>query len=244
MCNRFNITGTHNDVAEFYDATLRPFEMTHGDIFPGGIAPALLLDEEGKRFIEPMQFGLAKPKSDKPFDRRYPNNNARVEKCDKWPWSDAFKKRRCIVPLPAMHESCWWGNTAGHKVYFRPTESDYLGVASIFYVWKNPANDERLFTMSFLMRPACQYIMDHGHHRQPFFLREDGIDEWMQPGDRSIDASRRILRTYAAEPNLAFEVESELKSFAKNAKAREQKREQKREEQLEAIADSGLPLGI
>ena len=240
MCNRFNIKGSHNDVAEFYAATLRPFDMKQGDIFPGGIAPGLLLDEDRKRIIEPMQFGLAKPKSNTPFDRRYPNNNARVEKCDKWPWADAFKKRRCIVPLSAMHESCWWGETAGTKVYFRPTETDYLAVASIYSIWKNPENGEQLSTMSFLMRPASQFIMDHGHHRQPFFLQEAGIDEWMRPGEHSLDSLKTTLRTHAIDPQFNIEIESELKSFAKNAKSREKKRE----EQQAAIADTGMPLGI
>lgn len=239
MCNRYNVKGQPSDVAEFFDATLRPFDFKQGDIFPGGLAPGVLLDDDGQRFIEPMQFGLAKPKSGTSFDRRYPNNNARVEKCDKWPWSDSFKARRCVVPLTAMHESCWWGKAAGKKVYFRPTDVKYLGVAGIYRIWRSPEG-EPLYTMSFLMRPAGEFIMEHGHHRQPFFIDGKGFDDWMKPGDRSPDESKQILREVALEPNWTFEVESELKSYAKNAKAREAKRE----EQLDAIAASGMPLGI
>ena len=240
MCNRYNIKGQPADVAEFFHATLRPFDFKQGDVFPGGLAPGILLDEDGQRFIEPMQFGLAKPKAKTPFDRRYPNNNARVEKCDKWPWADSFKKRRCIVPLSAMHESCWWGKAAGQKVYFRATDVEYLGVASIFSIWRNAKSNEQLFTMTFLMRPASEFIMEHGHHRQPFFLDEEGFNDWMHPGERSPDELKRVLRNFAAQPDWAVEIESELKSFAKNSKARSAKRD----EQLEAIAESGLPLGI
>jgi hypothetical protein len=51
--------------------------------------------------------------------------------------------------------------------------------------------------MTFLMRPACKYVMDHGHHRQPFFIEEAGLDAWMEPGKRDPKEFLAILRQFA-----------------------------------------------
>lgn len=238
MCNRYNIRGNAHQVAEHFGADLVDGFTWKGDIFPYGTSPALILNDEGHRELVPMQFGLTPPwsKTQRP---KFSTMNARIEEIsEKKTYARPFKKYRCIVPMSAMHESCWWGETEGQKVYFKPTDTSYLAVASIYSAWRSKETGT-LLTMSLIMRPAGNYIMDHGHHRQPFFIHEDGFDQWMQPGERAPEESKQILARHAIEPNLSIEVESELKSLSKNVKSRLKKRE----EQLDAIAAVG-PLGF
>ena len=85
MCNRYTIEGSASDVAKAMQATL-PLEFSWGDdIVPRSIAPGIML-ADGQRELVPMQFALAKPGAAEPSDPKWPNNNARVEKYDKWPW--------------------------------------------------------------------------------------------------------------------------------------------------------------
>jgi putative SOS response-associated peptidase YedK len=100
-----------------------------------------------------MQFGLAKIGAENPFDRKWPNNNARIEKYDSWPWKLPFKEHRCILPLSEFREPCYWGDTAGTEVYFKPTDGEYLGVAGLYNVWKC-TGAEKFYSMTFLMRPV------------------------------------------------------------------------------------------
>jgi putative SOS response-associated peptidase YedK len=76
-------------------------------------------------------------------------------------------------------------------------------VASLYSVWTS-SDGEDLVTMSFLLRPASEYVMEHGHHRQPFFIEEAGFDAWMEPGKREAKDSLAILRECAREPPLEY----------------------------------------
>jgi putative SOS response-associated peptidase YedK len=175
MCNRYNIKGTTTEFVEYFRATMPMlFDMPTDDVLPGHIAPGLLLNGDGERELVPMQFGLAKIGAEEPFDRKWPNNNARIEKYNSWPWKLPFQEHRCVLPLSEFREPCYWGETAGTEVYFKPVDGEYLGVAGLYNVWKSQG-EQRFYSMTFLMRPACKYVMDHGHHRQPFFIAEDGI---------------------------------------------------------------------
>ena len=186
-----------------------------------------------------MQFGLAKAGAKEPFDRKWPNNNARIEKFDQWPWKVPFRQSRCIVPLSEFREPCYWGETAGSEVYFKAVDLDYLGVASLYNVWKGTGGQE-LLTMTLLLRPASEYVMEHGHHRQPFFIQEEGFDAWMERGERDANDSLAVLREYAFEGPFEYRVERQM---AASWKSRQKARLAERDKQQAAIEETG-PLGF
>jgi hypothetical protein len=113
ICNRYTIRGTAAKLIEHFDATLPlQFDLHAEDVVPGHLVAGLLLNQDVERELVPMQFGLAKPVAPEPFDRKWPNNIARIEKFDKWPWKVPFQQHRCIVPLLEFREPCHWGETA------------------------------------------------------------------------------------------------------------------------------------
>lgn len=222
MCNRFTIRGNASDVAAAMRASLSHEFLWNEEVLPRSVSPSLMLGD-GRELV-PMQFGSDDPK--------WPNNNARVEKLDKWPWKDMVT-RRCIVPLSKFREPCYWGEPAGKEVHFYSPSDEYLYVASIY----SKLPHEPGHWMSFIMRPASNYVMEHGHHRQPFFLHPDGCDEWLSQNN----APAKVLRQHFYEPELAFEV---VREMAASWTTRRKAREKDRDEQLAAIEETGLPLGI
>jgi hypothetical protein len=90
--------------------------------------------------------------------------------------------------------------------------------------------------MTFLMRPACKYVMDRGHHRQPFSIAEDGFDKWMKPGKRDVEESLAILREFADERPLEYRTERQM---AASWKSRQKVRLADRDQQLTAIGEAG-----
>jgi putative SOS response-associated peptidase YedK len=240
MCNRYIIKGTTKEISEHFQATLPAlFDVPTDDILPGHIAPGLILNRDGDRELVPMQFGLAKLGAYEPFDRKWPNNNARIEKHDAWPWKIPFKEHRCILPLSLFREPCYWGETAGSEVYFKAQGGDYLGVAGLFNIWK-AQGAEKFYSMTFLMRSASKYVMDRGHHRQPFFIEERSYDSWMKPGERDPKESLAILREFAYERPFEYHV---ARQMAASWKSRQKGRLADRDEQLAAIEETGR-LGI
>ena len=239
MCNRYNIKGTAKDIAAYFRATMPTvFDAASDDILPGYLAPGLILNHDGERELVPMQFGLAKIGASEPFDRKWPNNNARIEKYDSWPWKLPFKEHRCVLPLSEFREPCYWGDTAGTEVYFTPEDGKYLGVAGLYNVWKSQGA-EKFYSMTFLMRPASKYVMDHGHHRQPFFIEERGFDSWMEPRVRDVKESLAVLHEFAYERPIRHQL---ARQMAASWKSRQKARLEDRDEQLAAIEETG-PLG-
>lgn len=240
MCNRYNIRGSNKELVEFFQATMPiDFAFPADDILPGYIAPGVLRNLDGERELVPMQFGLAKMGASEPFDRKWPNNNARIEKIDGWPWKIPIKAHRCILPVSEFREPCYWGTPAGTEVYFKPIDGQYLGVAGIYNIWKTQGA-ENFYSMAFLMRPASEYVMENGHQRQPFFIEESGYDAWMEPGERDAKDSLAILRDHVYERPFTYELAREM---ATSWKSRQKARIADRDQQLEDIGETG-PLGF
>ena len=234
MCNMYTIDVNHHEIADWSDAAIQlGFTWHSGSVFPRSTGPGILLNEDLQRELVPMRFGLT-PVGSKSLDHHKPiYNNARVESLDKWPWK-LSANRRCIVPLTRFKEPCYWGPMAGHQIDFYSPETPILGVACLYHRFEDDV------TMTFLMRPASPFVMDHGHQRQPFFVHPDGFSDWLGGGKRDINDSKKVLARYAFEPELTFEDLGEMKS---GWKSRVPAAVKKRDAELKAIEESG-PFGF
>ncbi|PHQ31564.1 SOS response-associated peptidase [Rhodopirellula bahusiensis] len=245
MCNRFNLKTDLAQLARSLDA-VPPKQMEFSDdIFPGKPAPAVAVNRSGGKEILPMAFGLV-PFGKTPESQRRPLTNARVENLEKWPWKSAVKSHRCVVPMTGFREPCYWGETAGTEVDFAAVQDSPMFAAAIFTWYRPETSDESQddspanFTMSLIMRPALPTVMKHGHHRSPFFLSTDGIDDWITRDSRPLEESLVVLKQLAFEPDLSVTV---ARQMAPAWTKRQSSNVAKRDEQLAAIEESG-PLGI
>lgn len=238
MCNRYTIKTNLSSIASELDAKLAfDFEIA-GEVFPLTMAPTLVINRDGQRELRPMTFGLTP--GGKIRDKKMPPfNNARIESRDKWPWKTPFEKYRCIVPMDSFREPCYWGESAGKEVNFRCADGTLLLAAAIFSVTKSD-NDESELSMSLIMRPALPTVMEHGHHRSPFFLSLDGVDAWMARSPRPSKQSLDVLKQFAHDPLLESSVSREMVASWTKRKAANVK---KRDEQLADIEASG-PYGF
>jgi putative SOS response-associated peptidase YedK len=236
MCNRFEVDTDRAALALTLEAQLPLLFDWEPAIYPRQTAPGLMLNADEKRDLVPMQFGLAPPGSKTRSDPKRTLNNTRIESFDKWPWKTSFRRYRCIVPLTSFREPCYWGETAGTEVDFTPVKEPVLGAAAVYNVWQSADKSEEVVTMSLLMRPASPYIMEHGHHRMPFFLEKEGYDPWMQVGEREPNDSKSILREYSVEPQLQYSI---ARHMADSWTKRRSAKLKQRDEQLAEIEKAG-----
>lgn len=238
MCNRFHVRTNLHDICSHLDAQAKfDFDVPE-EVFPLAKAPVLAINRDGMREVRPMTFGMG-GESGKGGGAKYMLNNTRIESRTKWPWKTPFEKYRCVVPMTSFREPCYWGETAGTESSFLPTDDKLLLAAAIFS-FKQAENEEPELSMSLIMRPALPYVMEHGHHRSPFFLHRDGLDEWMDRKPRPAEQSLAVLREFAYEPSLTHQVDREMAASwvkRKNANLK------KRDEQLADIEKTG-PLGF
>lgn len=238
MCNRYCLEGTFYDIAGNYKATFIGDVDIKGDIFPRSLAPGLLCNLDGERELHAMQFGFGNPNKKGP-----PFNNTRIETAHEVKlWKAAFRDRRCVLPLSRFYEYGYWGEeTAGKQVCFKHKDNELLHVAGIYRTWKYRDGQPPLHAMSFLMAPGSEFILNHGHHRMPLFINEDGIDDWIDPEPREPDELKDRLRQHRLCPDLTFEIVGSMKPAWKDRQAQHLK---KRDEQIAAIEACGSGAGF
>lgn len=244
MCNRYTLEQSFFDIAGNYHAIHIGDCEIKGDIFPRALAPGLLCNADGERELHAMQFSFAPPRSETPSHPKFICNNTRVEEVSnpkKWPWFDSIETSRCVVPMNAFREACYWGDPEGTEVYFHRPDNALLHAAGIYRIWKSPSDNTQLHTMSLLMKPAGDYVMDHGHHRQPILIEASGISEWINPRRIERDAAVEILRRNLADHELTHR---HARDMSEGWKKRKSGNVRKRGQQLQAIEECTHPCGF
>ena len=148
----------------------------------------------GERTLDRLRWGLipywcaAKPKP-API-------NAKAETVAKVPmFRDAYRKRRCILPIDAFFE---WKAVLGTKVKqpyaIAMKDRSPFGLAGLWENWKDPATGEWVRTFAVLTTPANDLVRDI-HDRMPVILRPEDYERWLGPDPDPND----LLRPFPAE---------------------------------------------
>ncbi len=179
MCGRFTQERPTSDLAEIFAAE----DLADA---PGGrfnVAPtdeaAVVVQRDERRAIKAYRWGLIPHWADsaKIGNRMF---NARAETLTTSPaFRDAFRRRRCLVPVDSFFE---WRREGTVRQPFRIVRTDArpLALAGLWSGWRDPETDEvrRTFTIvtttpNDLMRPI--------HNRMPVVLAEEAWDRWLDP---------------------------------------------------------------
>ena len=180
MCGRFTQERPTFDLADIFEAE----DLTDA---PGGrfnVAPTdeavVVVQRDERRAIKAYRWGLIPHWADsaKIGNRMF---NARAETLTTSPaFRDAFRRRRCLVPVDSFFE---WRREGTVRQPFRIVRTDMrpLALAGLWSGWRDPETDEvrRTFTIvtttpNDLMRPI--------HNRMPVVLTEDAWDRWLDTG--------------------------------------------------------------
>ena len=180
MCGRFTQERPTSDLAEIFAAEdLADAPGARFNVAPTDEA-AVVVEREERRAIKVYRWGLIPHWADSPKigNRMF---NARAETLTTSPaFRDAFRRRRCLVPVDSFFE---WRREGTVRQPFRivRTDSRPLALAGLWSGWRDPETDEvrRTFTIitttpNDLMRPI--------HNRMPVVLAEEAWDLWLDTG--------------------------------------------------------------
>lgn len=131
-----------------------------------------------------MRWGLIPAWSKTMPDR--PLTNARSESVDELKsFSDAFRKRRCIMPGDEFFE---WVKGTKQRVTFRPKDDEFL-FAGMWDCW---SDGERTIDSCVMLTTAANDVMAPVNDRMPVVLRpEDGV-KWLNL-DTPIEELKKLL---------------------------------------------------
>lgn len=176
MCGRgvFNNTDKRLLQKQFHvkktDITLNSFSIT-----PQQSIPVIRQNESGERTIDLYQFGLL-PSWAKDPKMAHKLINARSETVMEKPaFREAFRKRRCIIPLSGFYE---WHTKTRTPYYFTDTPHDrLLALAGIWEHWQS----DKIIHSCAILTTTPNAVMKPIHHRMPVLLSDETVQAWLDP---------------------------------------------------------------
>lgn len=195
MCGRYSLFAPPDEIEERFDATFDfAFEPRY-NAAPSQELPVVTGDEP--ETIQRMEWGLVPSWAD---DRsEYEFINARAETIrQKSSFSDAYERRRCLVPADGFYE---WAETSGGKEPYRITLADesVFGMAGLWERWEPPqrqtglgefgggavdGDPEPVETFTIVTTEPNDFFADY-HDRMAVVLDREAGERWLSAEDPS-----------------------------------------------------------
>jgi len=179
MCGRFTQERATSELAEIFGAE----DLVDA---PGGrfnVAPtdeaAVIVQRDNRRAVAAYRWGLIPHWAEDPKigNRLF---NARAETIATSPaFREAFRRRRCLVPVDSFYE---WRREGKVRRPFRVTRGDAapLALAGLWSGWREPETGEirRTFT---ILTSAANDLMRPIHDRMPVIVPASAWSRWLDP---------------------------------------------------------------
>jgi len=220
MCGRVDIHDLRpvkEDMKKYYDWNVEDYIVydTLGYNIPPSTDLPVWYERDRHGILQPMRWGLI-PHWAKEMKTGYSMINARSEEIEKKPaYRDAFRHRRCLIPVNGFYE---WKKIPGSKQkepwYFTARDKPYLLLAGVWDEWKG--EDQSIRSCSILTTQANE-LMKPIHDRMPVILRnEDDIALWLDSQVQEKEALAPIMQPIESDYLQDWRVTSKCNSPAYN----------------------------
>jgi len=208
MCGRFTQHYTWAEVHAFLSVFGPPRNLQpHYNIAPTRTIDVIRLNQDGKRELVPMRWGLI-PGWIKEASPRVKPINATAERVATAPmFRRAYAKRRCILPIDNFFE---WKAIKGAKAkqpYAIGMKSgEPFALAAIWEGWRHPESGELARTFCVVTTDANELVADI-HNRMPVILPPQAYDRWLSTIEPD---PRDLLVPFPAEPMMMWPISTQV----------------------------------
>lgn len=181
-CGRYTLHAKLKDLLERYGLDEAPIDeiQPNYNVAPGQTMPVVTENENGKRNLELMRWGLI-PVWAKDISVGYKLINARDDTIFEKPmWRGVILKKRCLVPADGFYE--WKKPPTGERAskqpfYIHPKQMDIFSFAGVWSSWHDAENQE-IRTYSIITTEPNQE-MRQVHNRMPMILYPEEELDWL-----------------------------------------------------------------
>lgn len=200
MCNRIRSIQNADKVAERYKIPFRINFEPNPNVAPTDNAPIIRTSSSEGRKAQLARFGMI-PSWAKDKKTGVKFTNARYETVKTTPaYREAFKKRRCIIPVEGYYE---WREEDGKKqpYLFTRQDNDVMSLAGLWdYV---ELDNERIYSFT-IITGEPNTLSSPVHDRMPCIVDNDNIDAWLDLSANGLDElivfPSSLMKVHAVNP--------------------------------------------
>lgn len=208
MCGRFALYGPLRDIYERYiiDAFQMDFQERY-NIAPSQQVLAVVSNGEQNR-IGYLKWGLVPGWAKDPAVGNKMINARAETLAEKPSFREAYKKRRCIIPVSGFYE---WQKHANGKtpMYIHLPKQKIFSVAGLWERWTSP--DGQTITTCTIVTTEPNELMEPIHNRMPVILDQSAEKVWLDR-DADVQDLQSLLVPYPADLMQAYAVSSQVNS--------------------------------
>ena len=203
MCGRFTQQRPTSEIAAIFEAEdLASDEGGHFNVAPTDEA-AVVVQREDRRAVVRYRWGLV-PSWAKDVRSGSRAFNARAETLSTSPlFRDAFRKRRCLVPVDGFYEWLREGSTKRPMRIFDPSDGP-LALAGLWSGRKNEETGEWLRTFT-IVTSRPNGFMASIHDRMPVVVTPDAWAVWLDPSPRDPAAMGELAALLEPRDDLSLD---------------------------------------
>jgi len=202
MCGRFSLSKP-SSISSFFTGLTLPEELrARYNIAPS--SQVLIVLNDGQIRFDLARWGLIPSWASDP---QIGNSliNARAETLAEKPsFRQAFKKRRCLIPVDGFFE---WTKGPGSKtrtpIHIRMKTGEPFAFAGLWEQWRSP--DGESIRSCTIVTTTPNDLLSAFHHRMPVIVSPENYERWLDP---RLDSSevQDILVPYPPERMAAYKV--------------------------------------
>jgi len=183
MCGRFRLSRDGRQIVEDFAVEGEIEWRPRYNIAPTDLVPTIRQHPSRPvRNVALDRWGLI-PYWAKDAKIAYTTINAMAETASSKPaFSEAMKRRRCLIPADAFYEWRKLGPKQKQPYSFGMADDSVFAFAGLWERWKN-ANNEIVESCTILTTTPNALVSDI-HNRMPAILRAQDYDLWLDPGIR------------------------------------------------------------